>query len=252
MRLISCVPSLSELVHYLDPEALVGRTRYCVFPEEIESVPVIGGTKKIDLDFVRSLVPDLIIAAKEENDKNQVEELSQNLKVLVFDIKNFSDALDCIAKLGQILNCEEKATTLLTEIKNAQQQFLPKNRKTACYLIWKKPWMTVGADTFIHSMMNEAGLTNVFGNQNRYPEIESMEVVKQIGPDYLLLSSEPYPFSEKNREELQRELPKTKVILVDGTFFSWYGSRLKEAFPYFCKMVENQGLETLEENFNPT
>jgi ABC-type Fe3+-hydroxamate transport system substrate-binding protein len=104
-------------------------------------------------------------------------------------------------------------------------------------LIWKDPYMTIGGDTFINDMLNHAGFENIFAHQTRYPET-SIEHLRIANCQLLLLSSEPFPFRQKHIDELQKELPATKVILVDGEMFSWYGSRLSKAPAYFLQLQQ--------------
>ena len=93
--------------------------------------------------------------------------------------------------------------------------------------------MTIGGDTFIHHMLEKAGFQNCFAEKTRYPEVSPGQI-KELRPDYLLLSSEPFPFAQRHADELQVQLPDTKVVLVDGEMFSWYGSRLLQAPGYFA------------------
>jgi ABC-type Fe3+-hydroxamate transport system substrate-binding protein len=95
--------------------------------------------------------------------------------------------------------------------------------------------MTVGGDTFIHAMLEAAGFSNVFKNTCRYPEI-TLQQIKDANCDLLFLSSEPFPYAQMHVDELQPQLPHTKIILTDGEIFSWYGSRLLKAPAYFQKL----------------
>jgi ABC-type Fe3+-hydroxamate transport system substrate-binding protein len=97
--------------------------------------------------------------------------------------------------------------------------------------------MSVGSDTFIDAMMKKAGYQNVFSAKTRYPEITVNEIIG-AAPRVILLSSEPYPFAEKHIEQLQKEIPGTQCMLVDGEIFSWYGSRLLKAPEYFKKIFD--------------
>ncbi len=95
--------------------------------------------------------------------------------------------------------------------------------------------MTIGQDTFISDMLTRCGLTNAFAHTKRYPEV-TIDQLKDSKCRWLLLSSEPYPFKQQHIEELQQHLPDTKIFLVDGELFSWYGSRLQYAPPYFLSL----------------
>jgi ABC-type Fe3+-hydroxamate transport system substrate-binding protein len=97
--------------------------------------------------------------------------------------------------------------------------------------------MTIGGDTYIHEMLNLAGIENVFEKEIRYPEISDLaEVMKES--ELILLSSEPYPFSEKHVNQLKMLFPDKKILLVDGEMFSWYGPRLLESIPYLNNLNE--------------
>lgn len=232
LRIVSLVPSLSELVAFLDPESLVGRTRFCVYPTEIIALPQVGGTKSVNLQKVRTLKPDLVLAAKEENIREQVEELGAEIRTEIFNIQSVDDALKAILTLGKWMNKETKAKLLIQEIELQRASFRQPKRGSVIYLIWQKPWMTVGGDTYINAMLSEAGFTNLFSDSVRYPTISDKSDFVKAQPDYLLLSSEPYPFKDEDAAYFQALLPKAKVLCVDGTYFSWYGSRLKEFYSY--------------------
>ena len=104
------------------------------------------------------------------------------------------------------------------------------------YFIWKDPYMSVGGDTFINDMMSNLGLQNIFGHYERYPEVTLQNVIS-ANPQLILLSSEPYPFKQKHITEIQAYLPNTKILLVDGEMFSWYGSRMKYMPEYFNNLL---------------
>jgi len=244
-RIISLVPSQSELLWYLGlQKELVGITKFCVHPSEMfKSVKRIGGTKTVKLDEIQKLKPDLIIANKEENQQEQIEELCKHFPVYISDIYNVNDALKMIEQVGLITDKKIKSEELASTIKEKYNLFKSKNseaktKKRVAYLIWKNPYMAAGSNTFITNMLHECGFINVFENhKNRYPEID-VEDLKRENLDFIFLSSEPYPFKEKHILELQLRLPSTKIILADGEMFSWYGSRLLYAFDYFEELIK--------------
>lgn len=238
-RIISLVPSQTEFLHYLglDNEVL-GITKFCIHPNNwFQTKTRVGGTKQLKMETIASLKPDLIIANKEENDQSQLECLFSNYPVWVSDIKNEEDAFSMMQSLGTICSKEKEASKLVGAIKALSEIPIQAERLKAAYFIWQKPYMLAGSDTFIHHMMSRAGLENVI-TQGRYPE-SSLEALKELQPDLLLLSSEPFPFKAVHQEEIQNEFPKAKVLLVDGELFSWYGSRMLKAFPYL-RSLRNQ------------
>jgi ABC-type Fe3+-hydroxamate transport system substrate-binding protein len=243
-RIVSLVPSQSELLWHLGlQKELVGITKFCVHPDNMfRSVKRIGGTKTVKFDEIKKLNPDLIIANKEENQQEQIEELCNHFSVYISDIYNVNDALKMIEQVGLITDRKNKSAELINIIKEKYALFKDKklrqkNSKKVAYLIWKNPYMAAGSSTFITNMLHECGFINVFKNHtNRYPEIDIDDLKKQK-LDFIFLSSEPYPFKEKHAQELQLHLPGVKIILVDGEMFSWYGSRLLYAFDYFEKLI---------------
>lgn len=234
-RIISLVPSQTELLADLGlDQEVTGITKFCVHPKEwFRNKTRIGGTKQLDIEKIKELQPDLIIANKEENVKEQIEELSNHFPVWISDVNDLNSAYQMMEQIGLMTNKESEALKIITEIKHRFDELTtPGYRLTTAYLIWQKPYMTIGGDTFIHSMLHVAGFNNTFADQQRYPEI-SIEQIKAVKPEVLLLPSEPFPFKEKHAEEFQQQLPHTKIKRVDGELFSWYGSRLLKAPAYF-------------------
>lgn len=233
------VPSITEMLFDLGlGERVVGITKFCVYPEAwFRTKKRIGGTKNVKLEEVLGLSPDLVIANREENVAEQVLEIAKSTNTWLTDIKTFEDALQMIRELGEITGCVAAAQKMADAI-HLGFGSLPKlyrDMKTV-YLIWERPCMTVGGDTFIHHMMERVGLKNTFGHLDRYPEID-LQKLQEDPPGLLLLSSEPFPFGPKHLAEWKALLPETMVELVDGTYFSWYGSRLVQAPGYFAKCI---------------
>lgn len=236
-RIISLVPSQTELLFDLGLDSeIIGITKFCVHPESKFKVKTkIGGTKKLNLDLIRSLKPDLIIGNKEENEQTQIEELMKNLPVWMSDIYDLEDAKKTITQIGELVDRTPEAA-YLNHLINAgfndlQTLALENNlNKSVAYLIWKNPYMFAGRNTFINHMLAMNGLNNVI-RENRYPEMDLNELAL-LKPELIFLSSEPYPFKEKHLEEIRVVIPEAKVMLVDGEMFSWYGSRLVKAVQY--------------------
>lgn len=239
-RIVSLVPSQTELLYRLGlTEQVIGITKFCVHPKEWHQNKIrIGGTKTLNIEKIKTLQPDLILANKEENVREQVEELAKDFPVWVSDVTNLEEALQMIADVGTLVQKETGAQTLVQKIESAFAQRQTTNEKPrTAYLIWKDPFMTIGGDTFIHDMMAKAGFENVFANKQRYPVV-SINDLRTVNCQLLLLSSEPYPFTQKHVGELQPHLSGTKILLADGEMFSWYGSRLLKAPAYFQNLHE--------------
>ncbi len=237
-RIISLVPSQTELLFDLGlGDRVVGITKFCIHPRVWrKSKTIVGGTKQYRFDVIKSLNPDLIIGNKEENERKGIEELADEYPVWMSDISTLQDAIEMISCVGSLTNESEKALSISEEIQNSLESFKAKAiPEKALYLIWKKPYMAAGQGTFIHEMLKAVGYENVVINE-RYPDL-NLSDIKELAPDTILLSSEPYPFKEKDFGELKELLPDVSIKLVDGEIFSWYGSRLLKAATYFKTLV---------------
>jgi ABC-type Fe3+-hydroxamate transport system substrate-binding protein len=233
-RIVSLVPSQTELLSYLGlDECVVGITKFCVHPPDWrQRKAIIGGTKKFRFDIVEMLKPDLIIGNKEENYRSGIERLSRDFPLWMSDIITFRDALTMIESVGSITGKQPEAIDCVNEIKTRFEHVKKYDGQSVLYLIWKDPWMAAGRQTFIDTMLSAIGLKNVLEAKDRYPVL-SMEDVQKLTPRYIFLSSEPYPFTQNHAEDFRRLTPHSKVMLVDGEMFSWYGSRLIKAAGYF-------------------
>ena len=240
-RIISLVPSQTELLYDLGlRDEVIGITKFCIHPVEwFRRKQRVGGTKNLKIDLIKSLNPDLILANKEENLKEEIEILQNDFNVYVSDISTINEALQMIEDIGKLVHCQQKSIEIVNGIKAemmTQSSLEKKDKIDALYLIWQNPYMVAGNDTFIHDMMLEAGFNNLV-KQNRYPMM-TLEEIKSINPTVIMLSSEPFPFADKHIIEWQMQLPNTKIILVDGELFSWYGSRMLKSFQYFRGLYE--------------
>lgn len=273
-RIISLVPSQTELLFDLGlDEEIVGITRFCIHPaEKVKGKTKIGGTKKFDLEKIKSLQPDLIIGNKEENYQEGIEELQKHFPVWMSDIYTLEDAYAMMLEVSKIVDREREGKKLIEEIRGSfaglgsgpgpgpespgsnpapdsgqhgsgfasdsgQQGNVEsgQRKKTAAYFIWRKPYMVAAGNTFIDHMLQKFGVQNVFKNETRYPEIDP-KVLAQVKPDLIFLSSEPYRFTEKHFDEFRSFSPTSQVLVVDGELFSWYGSRLRFAAKYFMAL----------------
>ena len=242
-RVISLVPSQTELLFDLGLDSeIVGITKFCIHPaEKVKERTKIGGTKKVNLELIRSLQPDLIIGNKEENTKEDIEALQKEFPVWMSDVCTLEQATEMIRQIGDIFDRQPESAYMnhliqagFTDLRELAGRYALNKR--AAYLIWKDPYMYAGKNTFIDDILRYAGFNNVV-KASRYPEL-SLAELKLLAPEVLFLSSEPYPFREKHKEELQSLLPDTRIALVDGEMFSWYGSRLIRSVEYLFHLQQ--------------
>jgi ABC-type Fe3+-hydroxamate transport system substrate-binding protein len=236
--IVSLVPSQTELLFDLGlGERVVGVTKFCIHPAEArKQATIIGGTKNFDFAKIEALKPDLIIGNKEENYQEGIEQLATSYPVWLSDISNLPEALDMIRRVGFITGKKDAAEHIAADVANSFAALEPSEPSiSVAYFIWRKPYMAAASGTFIDDMLRRAGFRNVFAHLGRYPEITPTQLAA-AAPQRILLSTEPYPFSEKHFSEFQELCPTAEIVLVDGELFTWYGSRLRQSAAYFAKL----------------
>ena len=236
-HIVSVVPSQTELLFDLGLDAeIIGITKFCIYPaDKVKQKQLVGGTKTLNIRKIYALQPDLILANKEENTREQIEELQQRYAVHVTDIITLPDAMAMIREVGNLVGKSSEAEVMARQIDFSLSSVSPLSSPSflsVAYLIWRNPYMAAANDTFIHTMLERAGFQNAFSRQTRYPAVSPADL-QAARPDLIFLSSEPYPFGEKHIAELQAICPSARILLVDGEVFSWYGSRLLRASDYF-------------------
>lgn len=238
-RIVSLVPSITELLYDLGiGREIVGKTKFCCYPAVgLEYSSIVGGTKNYSISKIKQLEPDLIIANKEENVESTINELKELFPTWVSDVATTSDAIELIKSIGEITNRTQKAYSLSEAVIKGLDEIRGTFLGKVAYLIWNDPIMVAGQNTFINSVLNHLGFENVI-DQNRYPEISAQEL-SAIDPEYILLSSEPFPFKQKHADNFRATFPNAKVVLVNGEMFSWYGSRMLKFESYFKTLTIN-------------
>lgn len=235
MKVVSLVPSFTYTL--LDTgfpaENILARTKFCTEPAAlVTSIPRIGGTKNLHLQRIRELKPDLLIASKEENTLEDITALQEEIPVWLTDIKTLADNDEFLSTLEEKLDYTFNAKKVSESIYATLNAHRLPQKKKAAYLIWKNPWMSIGNDTFIHSVLDYLGWENIMGSHTRYPEITESQLREA---DTLLLSSEPFPFDSSHLKALKKSFPDKEIIRVDGAFFSWYGSYLRHNHNYLLE-----------------
>lgn len=239
-RIISLCPSQTETLFALGAGArVVGRTRWCIHPQtEVERVAAVGGTKKINIGRAAALRPDLFLCEKEENTPELVAQAEALAPVYVTDVRDIASALHMIRSVGAVVSAASAADSLASGIEMAFAR-LPRAARPqrVLYLIWREPWMCVGNDTYIGSLLAHLGLVNAVAElPGRYPTLTPGEF-ERLAPDRVLLSSEPYAFTQAHLAEVAALAPGAEVQCVDGEAFSWYGARMLPAAEYLGNLV---------------
>jgi len=246
MHIVSLCPSLTELVFDLGrgPE-LVGITKYCVHPAEgVAKVEKVGGTKSPDVRRIVELRPDLVLLNEEENRREDAEALARaGIAIHASLPHDARETAAMVRAIGAALSTPEPAREIAAEIERrdarvrAEAAGMPRVR--FAYLIWRKPWMSVNADTYASALLEAAGGENVFGREAaRYPEITTAGLAA-AQPARVFLCTEPFAFLPRHADELAREagLARERFVVADGEYLSWHGSRTPRGIDYAAELV---------------
>ncbi len=243
-RIVSLVPSLTESLFALGlGDRVVGVTDYCVHPEEaLRALPRVGGTKNPDLEAIRALRPDLVLANREENTERAVRRLRRSgVRVYVTDVRSVGDALRTLEALCALGAPPQAREGVLGPLRRAVGRAAAARggRPPRFFCpIWRDPWMAVGADTYASDLLTLAGGRNAFAarRDRRYPKLTLDEVV-EAAPEVVLLPDEPYAFGDADVAELAAlDVPAARdgrIHRVDGQLLTWYGPRLAAALESF-------------------
>jgi len=249
-RIVSLVPSLTEaLFAFGVGRRVVGRTRYCTQPPRLVGrVAKVGGTKKVDVEGVLGLEPDLVVAVREENTREDIESLKEaGVPVFVGAPETVADALGMLRKLAERVEAP-KAEAVLGPIERVYGRLREEDRREGSNRvrrvfvpIWKGPYMSVGSDTYVHDVLETCGGENVCGSSMRYPIVDLGEV-EELEPEVVLLPDEPYPFSAEDLPEFHAlDIPATRedrVHLVDGKLLTWYGPRMGSSLAQLTALLK--------------
>ncbi|MCZ6598050.1 MAG: helical backbone metal receptor [Planctomycetota bacterium] len=248
MRIVSLCPSLTELVFDLGRgDELVGITKYCVRPaDRVGAVEKVGGTKNPDIDRIVELAPEVVLLNEEENRVEDAEALqSAGVHCHVSFPRNVSGTAEMVRSIGAELGRGGEAKRITSDAESIARDIEERSERVRraarerppvrfAYLIWRKPWMTVNADTFAHDLLAQAGGVNVFAAKpERYPEV-ALDELRESDPELVLLGTEPFPFEQKHADELAEEagLPRERFRVADGEYLSWHGSRTPDGIDY--------------------
>lgn len=244
-RVVSLVPSITELLFALDPDAeIVGRTRYCVHPrDKVAAVPAVGGTKDVDLARVRALSPSHVIVNVDENLAATADALRAFVPHVVVTHPNApEDNLPLFRLLGHLFGRRDRAEALCAGLQREIEACVAGTwrRERVLYLIWRHPWMTVASDTYVAATLALVGWDVIHGpggpsGAARYPIVDDLDAAVARA-DRLLLSTEPFRFREAHARDLRARFPRSRVDVVDGEMTSWYGPRAIAGLAYLRRL----------------
>lgn len=246
-RIVSLVPSLTEaLFAFGVGTRVVGRTRYCTQPPgRVGRVAKVGGTKKVDVGRVLEVEPDLVVAVREENTREDIEEIQEaGVPVFVRAPETVGEALGMLRELAGLVGAPE-AEMVLGPIERVYGRLrgAESGETRRCFVpIWKGPYMSVGSDTYVHDVLRVCRGENVCGGSTRYPVV-ALEEVEALKPEVVLLPDEPYPFSAEDLAEFYAlDIPaarEDRIHLVDGKLLTWYGPRMASSLSQLSALLRS-------------
>jgi ABC-type Fe3+-hydroxamate transport system substrate-binding protein len=246
-RIISLVPSLTEVLFVFGVGTrVVGRTRYCTQPPRLVGrVQKVGGTKKVDVERILGLEPDLVVAVREENAREDIEELQgAGVPVFVGAPESVEGALGMLKELAERIEAPRSQAVLgpIERVYGRLREAESRKMRRVFVPIWKEPYMSVGSDTYVHDVLRTCGGENVCGGYTRYPVV-SLEEVGDLGPEVVLLPDEPYPFSAEDLAEFYKlDIPaarEDRFHLVDGKLLTWYGPRMASSLAQLAALLKS-------------
>ena len=191
----------------------VACTRFCEQP----TLPHVGGTKDPDVKAIVELAPDLVIVDAEENRLEDHDDLvAAGAAVHALRIRTVTDVDEQLSPLAERVGAHWDPIGRPPPARSSRAAFVP---------IWRRPWMALGGPTYGSSLLSFLGVTNVFAVDGPYPET-TLEEAAARGPDLVIAPSEPYPFKERHRQELESVAPP---LFVDGRDLFWWGTRTRGA-----------------------
>jgi ABC-type Fe3+-hydroxamate transport system substrate-binding protein len=246
MRIVSLCPSLTELVFDLGHgDELVGRTKFCIHPaDRVGTVEKVGGTKNPKIERIIELSPDLVLLNEEENRREDAEALrAAGIQCHVSFPHTALDTADMVRSIAEAIDARAEGERIARDIETRHHRVVTsaadQELVSFAYMIWREPWMTLNADTFVSALLGDAGGRNAFAlTTERYPAI-TPEDLTSASPDVVLLSTEPFPFKPQHADELARltGIDRGRFEIVDGELLSWHGSRTPAGIDYAEQVV---------------
>ncbi len=242
--IVSLVPSITELLCELGLAAqVVGRTGFCIHPaDQVHAIAKVGGTKDVNIDKIRKLAPTHLVVNIDENEKPTVDALAEFVPhIVVTHPLAPRDNLDLARLMGGIFGASARAEAWCADFEQAYALLHASPAgpaATLLYCIWQDPWMGISGDTYIARMLAEIGWRTPQLGTARYPVFTWSEELL-AGIDGVLLSSEPYRFTQAHADALEQQIGKP-VHLVDGEMLSWYGSRALAGLVYLRELAQQR------------
>lgn len=253
--IVSLVPSITEtLFTFGAGDAVAGVTNFCVEPAAaLQTKTTVGGTKTLDVEAIKGLEPDLVIANAEENREEDIRQLVRGgLQVFVTFPRTVAAGINMMRQIAEMTGTLDRAQPILEEAEETLNEIKTESRtryrpRVFCP-IWRRPWMTIGADTYMHDFITVCGGRNIFADRHdRYPRVELDEVARRL-PEVILLPDEPYHFMPKHKEEFATRayvpaVRDKRIYVVEGKILCWYGPRIAKGLRLINDLLQHPPIE---------
>lgn len=254
-RIVSLVPSITEtLFTFGAGDRVAGVTNFCVEPAAaLQTKTTVGGTKTLDVEAIKALEPDLVIANAEENREEDIRQLVRGgLQVFVTFPRTVAAGINMMRQIAEMTGTLDRAQPILEEAEETLNEIKTESRtryrpRVFCP-IWRRPWMTIGADTYMHDFITVCGGRNIFADRHdRYPRVELDEVARRL-PEVILLPDEPYHFMPKHKEEFATRayvpaVRDKRIYVVEGKILCWYGPRIAKGLRLINDLLQHPPIE---------
>jgi ABC-type Fe3+-hydroxamate transport system substrate-binding protein len=230
VRVVSLVPSVTETLLAWGVDVLAC-TRFCEQPD----LRHVGGTKDPDIGAIAALAPDVVVLDREENRREDADALvAAGCTIHVTAVRALADVDPTLDALADATDATVAAKRTPMDgvsggdaVPDVAVEDLPPSAsaRSAFVAIWRRPWMTISADTYGSSLLASIGVDNVYADHpDRYPTVDLVDVAERR-PGLVVLPSEPYPFAERHLPGVSAALPDSLPVLVDGRDLFWWGVR---------------------------
>lgn len=184
-RIISLAPHATELLFTAGAgDKVIGVVNYSDFPEAAKKIPRVGSYKKLDIERIVSMQPDLIVAWQTGNRPVEMKRLQETgLTVFFTEPQRLPDIASLISRLGKLTGtgerAEQAAKTFMQQYHLLKNKYNNKEKLRAFYQVWDKPLMTINGEHLVSDVMRLCGLKNVFsGIKHLVPRIDKEAVLK--------------------------------------------------------------------------
>ncbi len=197
LRIVSLSPSLTETIYKLGKgDLLVGRSIVCNYPEEVKKVKVVGNFNKPNIERLAVMMPDYVVCTDFENPAAIRKLRAMGMKVIIMRDKDIDDYLNCVQKLGEVMDCRERAAKELNRLKSGLAEFKKKadsipfeKRPKIFFMLWDSPVMSIGKKSFLTKYIEYAGGRSITAKVGQGYFSSSLEYVLAAKPDVMICPS---------------------------------------------------------------